>query len=68
MLWFEVQGGVKAGKKLGPLHGVPLAHKDMFDRKGKIASWGARIRADKPLHEADTRALEASAALLAECR
>lgn len=33
---------------LGPLHGVPLAHKDMFDRTGKIASWGARIRADKP--------------------
>jgi aspartyl-tRNA(Asn)/glutamyl-tRNA(Gln) amidotransferase subunit A len=32
----------------GPLHGVPLGHKDMFDRTGKIASWGARIRADKP--------------------
>jgi aspartyl-tRNA(Asn)/glutamyl-tRNA(Gln) amidotransferase subunit A len=32
----------------GPLHGVPLAHKDMFDRTGKIASWGARIRADQP--------------------
>ena len=27
---------------------MPLAHKDMFDRKGKIASWGAKIRADKP--------------------
>ncbi len=32
----------------GPLHGVPLAHKDMFDRTAKIASWGAKIRADKP--------------------
>ena len=32
----------------GPLAGVPLAHKDMFDREGKIASWGAKIRADKP--------------------
>ena len=32
----------------GPLAGVPLAHKDMFDRKGKIASWGAKIRPDKP--------------------
>ena len=30
---------------------MPLAHKDMFDRKGKIASWGAKIRADKPAAE-----------------
>jgi aspartyl-tRNA(Asn)/glutamyl-tRNA(Gln) amidotransferase subunit A len=37
-----------AGGSLGPLHGVPLAHKDMFDRTGKIASWGARIRAATP--------------------
>ncbi|MEQ1649494.1 MAG: amidase [Hyphomicrobiaceae bacterium] len=36
------------GETLGPLAGVPLAHKDMFDRTGKIASWGARIRADQP--------------------
>lgn len=36
------------GSAKGPLAGVPLAHKDMFDRKGKIASWGAKIRADKP--------------------
>ena len=34
--------------KPGPLAGVPLAHKDMFDRVGKIASWGAKIRAEKP--------------------
>ena len=39
---------IAAGTRQGPLAGVPLAHKDMFDRKGKIASWGARIRADKP--------------------
>ena len=36
------------GIKQGPLAGLPMAHKDMFDRTGKIASWGARIRADKP--------------------
>jgi aspartyl-tRNA(Asn)/glutamyl-tRNA(Gln) amidotransferase subunit A len=36
------------GKPAGPLAGVPLAHKDMFDRQGKIASWGANIRADAP--------------------
>jgi len=39
---------VAKGTAGGPLAGVPLAHKDMFDRKGKIASWGANIRADKP--------------------
>jgi aspartyl-tRNA(Asn)/glutamyl-tRNA(Gln) amidotransferase subunit A len=37
-----------AGRPTGPLHGVPLGHKDMFDRTGKIASWGARIRAAAP--------------------
>ena len=42
---------VDAGNAIGPLDGVPLAHKDMFDRKGKIASWGAKIRADKPAAE-----------------
>lgn len=36
------------GSARGPLHGVPLAHKDMFDRAGKIASWGARIRRADP--------------------
>ncbi|MFW5832773.1 MAG: amidase [Pseudomonadota bacterium] len=30
---------------LGPLHGVPLAHKDIFDRAGRITACGARIRA-----------------------
>jgi aspartyl-tRNA(Asn)/glutamyl-tRNA(Gln) amidotransferase subunit A len=39
---------IAAGEPLGPLAGVPLAHKDMFDRCGKIASWGARIRAANP--------------------
>jgi aspartyl-tRNA(Asn)/glutamyl-tRNA(Gln) amidotransferase subunit A len=39
------------GTAAGPLAGVPLAHKDMFDRKGKIASWGARIRADRAASE-----------------
>ena len=42
---------IATGSAKGPLAGVPLAHKDMFDRKGKIASWGAKIRADKPAAE-----------------
>jgi aspartyl-tRNA(Asn)/glutamyl-tRNA(Gln) amidotransferase subunit A len=39
---------VAKGSAKGALAGVPLAHKDMFDRKGKIASWGAKLRDDKP--------------------
>jgi aspartyl-tRNA(Asn)/glutamyl-tRNA(Gln) amidotransferase subunit A len=30
----------------GPLHGVPLAHKDMYYRKGRISGCGSKIRAD----------------------
>jgi aspartyl-tRNA(Asn)/glutamyl-tRNA(Gln) amidotransferase subunit A len=43
-----VDAAIARGQTLGPLAGVPLAHKDMFDRAGKIASWGARIRPEKP--------------------
>ena len=28
----------------GPLHGVPMAHKDMFYRQGKITTGGSKIR------------------------
>lgn len=34
------------GQLLGPLHGVPLAHKDMFYRDGKVATCGSKIRRD----------------------
>lgn len=30
----------------GPLHGVPLAHKDLFYRRGKVCSAGSEIRRD----------------------
>lgn len=33
-----------AGTLRGPLHGVPLAHKDMFYRQGRIATCGSKIR------------------------
>jgi aspartyl-tRNA(Asn)/glutamyl-tRNA(Gln) amidotransferase subunit A len=32
-----------AGHELGPLHGVPLAHKDMFYRAGELAECGAAL-------------------------
>ncbi len=31
------------GELLGPLHGVPLAHKDMFYRAGELAECGAAL-------------------------
>ena len=31
---------VKAGKKLGPLHGVPMTIKESFDVKGLATTWG----------------------------
>lgn len=34
------------GDTRGPLHGVPLAHKDMFYRKGKLCTGGSIIRRD----------------------
>jgi aspartyl-tRNA(Asn)/glutamyl-tRNA(Gln) amidotransferase subunit A len=32
-------------KPLGPLHGVPLAHKDMYYRAGRVSACGSRLRA-----------------------
>ncbi|HUS96397.1 MAG TPA: amidase, partial [Hyphomicrobiaceae bacterium] len=47
----DADAALGRGEPLGPLHGVPLAHKDMFDRTGKIASWGGNIRAAEPASE-----------------
>ena len=41
------------GEPLGPLHGVPLAHKDMFARAGRTLSYGSRVR---PRHAPAARA------------
>lgn len=37
---------IAAGHWRGPLHGVPLAHKDMFYRSGKPCTGGSLIRRD----------------------
>jgi aspartyl-tRNA(Asn)/glutamyl-tRNA(Gln) amidotransferase subunit A len=34
------------GQNRGPLHGVPLAHKDMYYETGKVATCGSAIRRD----------------------
>ena len=34
---------LKRGGRLGPLHGVPLAHKDMFYRRGRVSTAGSKI-------------------------
>jgi aspartyl-tRNA(Asn)/glutamyl-tRNA(Gln) amidotransferase subunit A len=34
------------GVSRGPLHGVPLAHKDMYDRAGQLTTCGSKIRRD----------------------
>ena len=34
------------GKANGPLHGVPLAHKDMYYDAGKVVTCGSKIRRD----------------------
>jgi aspartyl-tRNA(Asn)/glutamyl-tRNA(Gln) amidotransferase subunit A len=36
----------RQGRALGPLHGVPLAHKDMYYRQGRVSACGSRVRAD----------------------
>ena len=35
-----------AGKSRGPLHGVPMAHKDMYYRKGELSTGGSAVRRD----------------------
>jgi aspartyl-tRNA(Asn)/glutamyl-tRNA(Gln) amidotransferase subunit A len=40
----RADAAVARGEKLGPLHGVPLAHKDMFDRAGATVACGSKIR------------------------
>jgi aspartyl-tRNA(Asn)/glutamyl-tRNA(Gln) amidotransferase subunit A len=35
-----------AGGPLGPLHGMPLAHKDMYYQAGRLSSCGSAIRKD----------------------
>jgi aspartyl-tRNA(Asn)/glutamyl-tRNA(Gln) amidotransferase subunit A len=40
-----LDGERAAGRLRGPLHGVPLAHKDMYARAGDVSTGGSRILA-----------------------
>ncbi len=42
----EADAEIANGRWRGPLHGVPLAHKDMFYRRGRRCTGGALIRRD----------------------
>ena len=42
----EADVALAKGKSRGPLHGVPLAHKDMYYDAGKVSTCGSLIRRD----------------------
>lgn len=42
----EADRQLAGGVEVGPLHGVPLAHKDLYYRKGIVTTCGAKIRSD----------------------
>lgn len=42
----KADAGLAKGASSGPLHGVPLAHKDMYYEVGKVSTCGSRIRRD----------------------
>jgi aspartyl-tRNA(Asn)/glutamyl-tRNA(Gln) amidotransferase subunit A len=53
------------GRPVGLLHGVPLAHKDMFFRKGRVSGCGSAILKDTPADRTATvlERLDAAGAL-----
>src|ERR1700689_651043 len=42
----EADAALAKGNNRGVLHGVPLAHKDMYYEAGKVVTCGSRIRRD----------------------
>jgi len=43
---YRADVALAARNEVGPLHGVPLAHKDMYYRAGRISGCGSVVRAD----------------------
>lgn len=48
---------VARGDRLGPLHGVPIAVKDIFDLAGQPTRCGSRVREDAPAATADAESV-----------
>ncbi len=48
---------LRAGRIRGPLHGVPLAHKDCFERAGAVMGVGSKLLADSAPGTRDATAL-----------
>jgi aspartyl-tRNA(Asn)/glutamyl-tRNA(Gln) amidotransferase subunit A len=56
VIWIEAEAALEAARKadraraageaLGLLHGVPMAHKDMYYQAGRLSTCGSAIRAD----------------------
>jgi aspartyl-tRNA(Asn)/glutamyl-tRNA(Gln) amidotransferase subunit A len=42
----EADRFVRSGAPVGKLHGIPLAHKDLFYRCGRISACGSKLRSD----------------------
>jgi aspartyl-tRNA(Asn)/glutamyl-tRNA(Gln) amidotransferase subunit A len=64
-----VEKDLAAGKKRGPLQGIPYGVKDLLAAKGAPTSWGARLFADRSFDEDSTvvrRLREAGAVLVAK--
>ncbi len=49
-----VDDALAKGQLRGLLHGVPMAHKDMFYRRGKVSTCGSRIFKDSPATSTST--------------
>lgn len=63
----KAEAEIAAGRYLGPLHGIPIAHKDIYDTAGVVTASGMPIRANHvPREDASVvrRLAEAGAVML----
>jgi aspartyl-tRNA(Asn)/glutamyl-tRNA(Gln) amidotransferase subunit A len=62
-IWLDREGAERAARaadkavadrvRLGPLHGIPMAHKDMYYQAGRLSTCGSVLRRDfRPAHTA----------------
>ena len=56
----DIDRKIKRGETVGSMAGVPLAHKDIFYRKGKITTCGSKIRSQFKSNRTSTSLLRLS--------